>query len=150
MARMHSRARGKSGSKRTNKSNQSSWIRYKPKEIELLVVKFAKEGKSTSDIGMILRDTYGVPFIKAITGKSISKILKENNLQGEIPEDLVNLIKKAIQVTKHLDENKQDKTAKRGLQLTESKIRRLVKYYKAKGVLPPEWKYDKETMQLFV
>ena len=71
MARMHSRKKGKSGSKKpVNKTY--TWMSYKPKEIELLVLKLAKEGKSASEAGIILRDTYGIPDIKSITKKSVS------------------------------------------------------------------------------
>ena len=37
MAKMHSRARGKSSSTRPGKKTQKTWIRYKEKEIELEV-----------------------------------------------------------------------------------------------------------------
>jgi small subunit ribosomal protein S15 len=150
MARMHSRDKGKSGSVKPSVKQQPSWIRYKPKEIEILTVKLAKEGKTMSEIGMVLRDTYGIPSVKDLTGKSIAKILKEAKLLAEIPEDLTALIKKAIKVSKHIEGNKQDMTGKRGMQLTESKIKRLVKYYKSNGRLPDTWKYDKDTMQLFI
>ena len=51
-------------------------------------------------------------------------------------------------IKKHLEENKQDKTAKRGTQLTESKINRLIKYYKKTEVLPNDWKYDENRFKL--
>ena len=142
MARMHSRARGVSSStKPTNKSNPS-WIRYKPKEVEAIILKLGKEGSSTSKIGMVMRDTYGIPDVKSLCGTSISGILDKKKLLPEVPEDLRNLIRKAALVRIHLDENRQDMPAKRGLQLTESKIGRLVKYYKNTGKLPVNWKYD--------
>lgn len=142
MARMHSRDKGASGSKKPLKKSVPTWIRYKPKEIELLIGKMAKEGKSPSQIGLILRDTYGIPDIKTSTGKKITKILAEKKQLQDVPEDLRALIKKAAMIRKHMEENKLDRTALIGLQLTESKINRIVKYYKSSGRLPVGWKYD--------
>lgn len=149
MARMHSRKKGKSGSNKPVKKT-AIWVRYKPKEIELLIAKLAKEGKSASEIGLFLRDSYGIPDVKSVTSKRITKIMKEKNLGKEIPEDLLNLIKKSVQIRKHLEENHKDKTALRGLQLTDSKIRRLVKHYKEKKVLPIDWKFDPKSLRMHV
>ena len=43
----------------------------------------SKEGKSMSEIGMILRDKYGVPNAKAITNKSLGKIISEFKVKSE-------------------------------------------------------------------
>ena len=150
MARMHSRDKGKAGSKKPIRKTLPSWVRYKPKEIELLIVKLSKEGKSPSQIGMILRDIYGIPIAKKAVGKKVTKVLKEHKLASDIPEDLLALIKKNIAVRKHLEENKQDETAKRGLILTESKIRRLVKYYKNTGRLASDWKFEPKKIRLYI
>ncbi len=150
MARMHSRKRGKSGSKKPIKSTIPSWVRYKSKEIELLIAKLSKEEHTPSEIGIILRDSYGIPDEKKITGKRITKILKEKDLLSKLPEDLTALIKKAVSVIKHIEENKPDMTAKRGLRLTESKIKRLTKYYKKTGRLPVEWEYDPKRVKLLM
>ena len=150
MARMHSRARGKSGSTRPTKKAVPTWVRYKPKEVELLVTKLGKEKKSLSEIGMVLRDVYGIPSVKLLTKKSISEILTEKKVLPEMPEDMMALIKKNIELKKHLDENKKDMVAKRGLQLTESKIKRLEKYYKKTTRLSKDWKYDPEKVRLLI
>jgi small subunit ribosomal protein S15 len=149
MARMYSRRRGKSGSKKPLEKAKQSWLRYKPKEVEMLIVKLAKEGKSASQIGLALRDSYGVPDVRLLSGKSITKIMEEKKLAPKIPEDLMALIKKSIQIRKHREENKQDMTSLRGLQLTESKIKRLVKYYKKTKKLPVDWKYDVKSVKLY-
>ncbi|MBN2459552.1 30S ribosomal protein S15 [Candidatus Woesearchaeota archaeon] len=150
MTRMHSGAKGKSGSTKPSKKVVPSWLKYKPKEIELLIVKYAKEGKNPSQIGMYLRDEYGIPDVKVVTGKSITRILKDKNLLKEIPEDLMALIRRAVLLRKHLDDNKKDMSAKRGLILTESKIKRLTKYYKSTSRMPLEWKYDPKKIKLVV
>ena len=59
----------------------------------------------------------------------------------EIPEDLYFLIKKAINIRKHLERNKKDKDSKFRLILIESKIHRLSRYYKKTNKLPVAWKY---------
>ncbi|MDD5087100.1 MAG: 30S ribosomal protein S15 [Candidatus Nanoarchaeia archaeon] len=150
MARMYSGSKGKSGSTKPSKKTNLSWIRYKPKELEILISKLAKEGKTPSQIGLYLRDVYGIPDIKSICGRKISKILQERNLLSNIPEDLMALIKRSIALRKHLETNKHDMPSKRGLELTESKIRKLVKYYKNSKKLDNEWKYDPDKIRLLI
>ncbi len=150
MSRMHSRKKGKSGSTKPAKLAKPTWATRKPKEVEMLVVKYAKEGKTASQIGLYLRDEYGVASVKLTTGKSIKKILEEKKLAPELPDDLMALMRKAVLIRKHMEENKKDMPGKRGLQLTESKIMRLAKYYKRTGALPADWKYDPERIKLYV
>jgi small subunit ribosomal protein S15 len=148
MARMHSHRKGKSGSKsppRPFKSKPPSWIMLGSEQVEDLVVTKAKEGHSMSKIGMILRDVYSVPSVKLVTKKSMLQILKEHDLVPKFPEDLVDLMRRAVSLRKHLEEHPKDKHGKRGLQLIEAKIWRLSKYYRKKGILPPDWKYDPKT-----
>jgi small subunit ribosomal protein S15 len=149
MAKMHSRKRGKSGPKKPLKPSKPTWLRYQPKEVELLVVKLAKEGRTGSGIGLVLRDTYGVPDVKSLTGRPVSKILKEKKLLPELPDDLVALMRKSVAIRKHLETNKHDEPARRGLSLTESKIRRLIKYYKRISRLAVDWKYDPAKLKMY-
>src|SRR5574341_2630403 len=111
MAKMHSRARGNAGSKKPLKASTPTWARYKPKEIELLVGKLAKEGKASSEIGIILRDSYGVPSIKLITGKRLQEVLEEKKLNPKLPDDLMSLMKRSVLIRKHLENFRQDMTA---------------------------------------
>ncbi|MBW2969972.1 30S ribosomal protein S15 [Candidatus Woesearchaeota archaeon] len=150
MAKMHSRGRGNAHSNKPLNPAKPTWIRYKPKEIELLIGKLSKEGKTSSEIGLILRDSYGVPSVKLLLGKTIQKILGEKKLLPELPEDLMSLIKKAVIIRKHMEKNRQDMTAIRGLQFTESKIKRLVKYYKETGKIADEWKYDPKSIKIYI
>ena len=76
----------------------------KPKEIERMVLKLADDGHSTSVIGIKLRDQYGVPSVKLSTGKSILRILAEHKRDPKLPEDLRNLMKKAVNIGGHLHE----------------------------------------------
>ena len=148
MARRYSGKKGKSGSTKYSVKKLKTWVRYDKKEIENLIIKLAKTGKRASEIGLILRDSYGIPDVELITKEKITKILDKNKITYELPEDLTNLIKRQIVIGKHLEFNHKDMVAKRGLQLTESRIGRLVKYYKRTGKLPVEWKYDKEKAKL--
>ena len=150
MARMHSGARGKSRSTKPSDPKKPAWLALSPKEIELLITRYAKEGKSASQIGLHLRDEYGIPDVKLALGKTISQQLADKKLAPEIPDDLMALITKAVLVKKHMEANKGDMTAKRGLQLTESKIKRLADYYRREGRLPADWKYDPERIKLYV
>ncbi|RLF51709.1 MAG: 30S ribosomal protein S15 [Thermoplasmata archaeon] len=113
----------------------------KPEEIEEKILKLAEEGKPPAMIGLILRDVYGVPDVKAALGKKLTRVLAEHGLAPEIPEDLANLIDKRNNLIKHLNRHSKDLHNKRRLQLIEAKIKRLVKYYKREGKLPEKWSY---------
>jgi len=149
MARRYSGKKGKSGSKKPSNSD-FSWVKYSTAEIEQLVVKLAKTDKPSAEIGLILRDSYGIPDVKKITKKSINQILKEHKLNPELPEDLFSLMKRQMELQKHLTKNKQDQVAKRGLILTKSKIKRLADYYKQKKKLPQNWVFSEERTKLII
>ena len=150
MARMHTRRRGRSGSSRPLVSENPSWVPIGEKEIEDLIVKHAKDGVGSARIGLILRDQYGVPDVKLATGKTITQIMGENDALSSIPEDLSNLMRKAISLNAHLKENSRDIANRRGLALVEAKIRRLERYYKANDVLPSDWKYSLKKAELML
>lgn len=71
-------------------------------------------------------------------------------LAATLPEDLYCLIKKAVQVRKHLDKFRADKDAKFRLILIESRIHRTSRYYKTVKALPPNWKYESSTASTLV
>ncbi len=148
MARMHSTGRGVSGSTKP-KNPDLSMVDYEEEEIKDLITKLAEEDMMPSEIGEELRDRYGIPDVKAVTGKSINDILEEEDMALEVPEDLLKLMEKALNIKEHLEENGKDMEAKRSLSLTESKIRRLVKYYRGKK-LPEDWSYSIDKAKLYV
>lgn len=150
MARMHTRMKGKSGSKRPMVSENPSWVPLNATEIEDLVVKLARDGLMSARIGLVLRDQYGVPSVKLATGKSITQIMDENGVSGSLPEDLASLMRRAIDLNNHLKDNRGDVSNKRGLNLIEAKIRRLERYYKRNGVLPADWKYSLSNAELML
>ncbi|TLZ90824.1 MAG: 30S ribosomal protein S15, partial [Methanobacteriota archaeon] len=60
------------------------------------------------------------------------------------------LIRRAASLQTHLKEHGKDLSNKRGLQLIESKIRRLSRYYKDRGIIPVEWEYSLKLAELQV
>ena len=130
------------------KHQKRDFVELKPAEITEAIVHLANEGHSASEIGMILRDQYGVPMVGKAMGKKLCAILREHSLLPPIPDDMMSLIRKSVTLREHLAKNKKDMSAKRGLMLTVSKIKALEKYYKQKGVLPMEWRYSAETASL--
>jgi len=139
---MHARRKGKSGSTHPVRKKRPEWSALNPREIESRILELSKKGKSTSEIGIILRDQYAVPDVKLATGGKITRILEKNNIRPDIPEDLRNLIHRALRLEKHLETNRKDLKNVRNLQLTEAKIWRLTKYYHRKKRLPKGWKYS--------
>jgi small subunit ribosomal protein S15 len=150
VARIYSRSKGKSGSKKPFRTTAPAWVNYTPEEVEQLVVKLAKEGHSWPMIGTVLRDSYGVPSVKLVTGKKVAQILEDAGLAQEVPQDLFDLLSKSVKLREHLDENRRDLHSTRGLKQTEMKILRLVKYYKKSGKLPRSWKYTPGTAKVIV
>ena len=147
---MHTRRHGRSSSKRPAERSNPEWVRYRPGEVENIIHKLAREGMTASRIGLVLRDQYGIPDIKALTGKTLLKVLEEKRAAPDVPEDLMNLIKKSVKIKAHIEENAQDKFSMRSLSLTESKIRRLVSYYKETGKLAADWTYDPAKIKLLI
>lgn len=130
MARLHSGRKGKSGSKKPISKTAPEWLSYKPEEIEAIIVKLAKQEKAAAQIGLILRDTYGVPDVRLILKKRIGQVLKANNLAPAEPEAITALKKREARALAHAEMHKKDMMTKRGLQLIRSKIRRLAKHVK--------------------
>ncbi|MGC9111934.1 30S ribosomal protein S15 [Acidilobus sp.] len=148
---MHKKSRkGQSHSTRPAHPRPPSWLSLTPDEIETIIEQLAQKGYTPSQIGLILRDQFGVPLVKPILGKNITDVLKERGLEPKIPEDLFNLMKRAVNLRRHLQEHPKDFDSKRGLILIESRIRRLVRYYKEVGKLPSDWEYDPERARLLV
>lgn len=148
MGRMHTHRHGKSHSIRPATLRAPSWITQSPAEIEKLVIKYSKDGLTPSQIGIKLRDQHSIPLIKPITKKSMDQILEENNLKADMPEDLDNIVRKAVGLQKHLKANKGDNRNVRSLELIEAKVHRLSVYYKRIGRIDKTWKYKSVVAQL--
>ena len=140
--------RGRSLSQRPVSKRAPSWVTYQPDEIKALIINLAREGRRQSEIGAVLRDEHGVPLVKSIVGFGIRKVLTEAGLASTIPEDLYNLMVQATRMRRHMERNPKDYGNKRGLQLTESMIYRVTKWYKRTGKLPKDWSYRDEIVTI--
>ena len=150
MGRMYGKGKGIATSAIPYKRTPPSWLKMKPDDVSDHICKLAKKGLTPSQIGVTLRDSFGVPQVKTVTGNHILRILKTNGLAPTLPEDLYYLIKKAVSVRKHLDKNRKDKDAKFRLILVESRIHRLARYYKRVKSLPATFKYQSATASALV
>lgn len=148
MGRLHSHRHGKSHSIRPVTPSTPTWVKQTHEEIEDLVVKYAKEGLRPSEIGIKLRDQYSIPLTRQITNKSVTEILEQKGVKPEMPEDLNNLVTKALGLQKHLKAHKSDRRNVRSLELLEAKVHRLSSYYKEIGRIPKTWKYKAVIAQL--
>lgn len=148
MARIHVHTHGKSHSTRPTSKGPALWVNQNRDQISALVVDLAKEGLSPSEIGLRLRDAYAIPLVKPILGKSVTNVLADSNIKPNMPEDLDKLVRKALGLQKHLRVHNSDHRNVRSLELVESKIHRLSKYYKREGKIPKNWKYAAVIAQL--
>ena len=142
MGRMYSKGKGIARRCLPYRKAAPSWIDISSNDLVEQIYKMAKKGASPSQIGVTLRDSHGIPRVKSITGSKILRILKKGGLAPQIPEDLYHLIKKAVNIRKHLEKCRADKDSKFRLILTESRIHRLARYYRNVKSLPPTWRYQ--------
>ena len=150
MARMHSKGKGTSGSSKPNNDTAPSWSESDKGTVEELIIKYANEGHSSAKIGTLLRDMHAVPDVRLVMGERISKTLSRNNLESTYPEDMMNLMRKALSLIDHLSSNKKDLHNRRQLELCESRLRRLAKYYVGTGRISSTWTYIRDQLRLMV
>ncbi len=148
MGRLHTHNHGKSHSIRPIDPKKPDWVKQTNEEIEGLIIKYAKEGMTSSQIGIKLRDQHAIPLVKPIINKGIKEVLIENKLNPEIPDDLNNIVMKAVNLQKHLKENRSDNRNTRALELVEAKVHRLSTHYKKTGEIDQKWKYKSVVAQL--
>uniref|UniRef100_A0A0D3F8V2 Small ribosomal subunit protein uS15 N-terminal domain-containing protein n=1 Tax=Oryza barthii TaxID=65489 RepID=A0A0D3F8V2_9ORYZ len=89
-----------------------SLLKNAASDVEEMIMKAAKMGQMSSQIGVVLRHQHGIPLVKSITSSKILHILKAHGLAPKILEDLYFLIKKAVAIRKHLERNRKDKDSK--------------------------------------
>ena len=126
------------------------WLELSAEDAEKLIVDLRKDGHTTAEIGVILRDQYGVASVRNLCKKSVAQIIKDKIGKIDYPDDLLALIKRAVSMRKHLTQHKYDLSNKLKLQSVESKIRRISNYYVRKKMLPEGWKYSSEQAALLV
>jgi len=101
------------------------WVKMKEPELKEIIKKLA-EKNSPSQIGMILRDQYGVPTTR-IFGKKLKAYLKELGIERN--EDLENAEKKVDRMKEHLKSNITDRKAKHKLQKAQSRLVIIRRYF---------------------
>ena len=145
---MHAHTHGKSHSTRPSTHNLPTWVSSANSDLTSLIVQLSRDGLTPSGIGIKLRDEHSIPLAKPLLGKSITNVLADNDIVTELPEDLSQLVKKAVSLQKHLRAHNTDRRNIRSLELIEAKIHRLSKYYKRIGKLQRNWKYAAIIAQL--
>jgi small subunit ribosomal protein S15 len=131
---MHTRRRGQSDSDTPAADDPPEWSDVDADAIEARVVELAEQGQDPSQIGLTLRDEgvdgTPIPDVKLATGKKITEIHDEHDAEPALPEDLRNLLERAVRLYEHMEEHPNDASNRRALQNTESKVRRLANYYR--------------------
>lgn len=150
MARMHTKKKGRSASLKPLIESASYDGDLTKEQIEDTIASYARQGMDPALIGEKLKREHNVKYLKKATGKRMLQILREKNLSGEIPSDMLQLIKKAVGMRAHLNANKRDVHSRTRLGRVESKIWRLTKYYRREGRIPKDWKYNPQTAELLI
>jgi|TARA_B100000131_G_scaffold306229_1_gene333080 small subunit ribosomal protein S15 len=150
MARMHSKGKGSSGSKKPHSKSPPEWSNSDKKEVEEIIMQLSEQGHTNASIGSILRDKHGVPDVRLVTEERISQTLERLGKSSSYPEDLMSLMRRALRLIDHLSQNSKDVHNRRQLELCESKIRRLSKYYKENNRLDSDWTYKRDQLRLIV
>jgi len=140
---MHSDGRGSSGSNNPATDKNPEWLEYNEGEVIELVKKLKRDGQDPAQIGLNLRDQYGIPSVKQLTDKTITEILEQEGMALDIPEDLQNLVNRVENIQDHLDENPEDQQARRRLELTEAKVRHIADYHKKEENISQDWEYER-------
>ena len=97
---------GKSHSTRPVRSRETIMGNSESKRNRRIDCQIWKRWIATQQIGLKLRDQHAIPLIKPITNKGIAQVLDENKSSQEIPEDLDNIVRKAVGLQNHLKSNR--------------------------------------------
>ena len=84
MGRMYGSGKGISSSALPYRRRAPTWLKMRPDEVRDHICKLAKKGLSPSQIGVTLRDSFGIPQVKNVTGSKILRILKAKGLAPEV------------------------------------------------------------------
>ncbi|XP_050502161.1 40S ribosomal protein S13-like [Diabrotica virgifera virgifera] len=98
MGRMHAPGKGIAQSALPYRRSVPTWLKVTPEEVKDHIFKLGKKGLTPSQIGVILRDSYGVAQVRFVSGNKILRIMKAMGLAPDLPEDLYYLIKKAVAI----------------------------------------------------
>ena len=76
MARMFKSRKGQSGSSRPHVNEAPDWSNTDKSAVTSLILDLAKSGKSTAEIGTILRDKHAVPDVRLVLGMRIGQVFE--------------------------------------------------------------------------
>lgn len=110
--------------KETEKIKKPVWLKTTEEELKKLIVQLA-EKNPPAQLGIILRDKYGIPTTK-VYGKKLGRYLKELGISTN--PDKENAEKKLEKLKEHFKNNITDKKAKHKLQKAQGKVRTFGKY----------------------
>ncbi len=111
------------------KLEKPTWVKMTETELKAVIGDLATKYPA-SQIGMILRDQYGIPTTR-VFGKKLCDYLKDLGI--EYREDLVNASKKVDSLKEHNKNNISDKKAKHKLQKAQAHLNKTKKYYGVSG-----------------
>jgi len=106
-------------------TEKPTWVKMKESELKEVIAELAKK-HAPSEVGIILRDQYGIPTTK-VYGKKLKAYLKELGIERN--EDLENAEKKVERIKEHLKTNITDRKAKHKLQHAQSRLNITQKYF---------------------
>lgn len=109
-------------------SQKPLWLKMSEADLKKVIAELADKYQS-AQIGIILRDQYGVPSTR-VFGKKLGKYLKELGIESN--EELKRAEKKAEKMQEHFKENVTDMKAKHKLQKAQTRAVILRKYAKRK------------------
>lgn len=101
------------------------WLKLSEDELKKIILELSQKYQP-AQIGLILRDQYGVPTTK-VFGKKLSVYLKEAGLKENF--ELKNVEAKVEKMKEHLKSNVTDKKAKHKLQKAQSRVMKVKKYF---------------------
>lgn len=107
------------------KLEKPTWVKMKEPELKKVILDLSDKFPP-SQIGMVLRDQYGIPTTK-IFNKRLKVYLTE--LGVEKNEDLDNAEKKVEKMREHLKKNVTDKKAKHKFQKAQARLNITRKYF---------------------
>jgi len=106
------------------KESKPVWLKLTEEKLKKLITQIA-EKHSPAQLGLVLRDQYGIPTTK-VYGKKLGKYLKELGFNKDFDKE--NNERKIDRLQEHCKNNITDKKAKHKLQKVQGRTNTLKKY----------------------
>ena len=107
-----------------DKYSKPAWLKMSEEDLAKLIATLS-EKYQPAEIGLILRDQYGIPTTK-VYGKKLGQYLAE--IGKKVDSDLKNIEKKVEGMNEHLKKHITDKRSKHMLQKSVSRLNAMKKY----------------------